>query len=107
MDAEGYFRTVLETCLPEKTHIPSVTLPYWTGWVVGTASTGIARLLGRSHPLFEPTLYGLRSASFNLDFDGSRLLALLASRGEAPVSRLEALAAFRAWWQRSQGPSLG
>ncbi len=77
---------------PKKAAMRAVALPFWIGYLIGVAATGVSSLLGRKHPLFEPSLYGLYSGSKDLDFSGRKLAAFFARHGERMVTRDEGLA---------------
>lgn len=84
---DEYYRLVIKHLLPERSAPPSKTLPMWLGWPVGAISTVLANLMHRDQPLFDPTLYSLRSVACDLDFSGDKLRRLFAAHGEAFVSR--------------------
>ncbi len=46
----------------------TVRLPLWCGLAIGGLCTFLTNLLGRTHPLWDPTLYAVHSISRNLDF---------------------------------------
>lgn len=92
---DQYYRLIIEHCLPGRAAPPSRTLPYWLGWLIGAAGTVLSNLLGRDQPLFDPTLYSLRSVACHLDFNGDKLGRLVAAHGEAFVTREAGLARLR------------
>jgi hypothetical protein len=65
------------------------------GWLAGAAGTFVSNLMHRDQPLFDPTLYSLRSVSCNLDFNGDKLRLLAGTCGEAFVAREAGLAQLR------------
>jgi 2-alkyl-3-oxoalkanoate reductase len=94
--ADEYFRLVLHHLLPGRPEPGSLTLPYALGWLLAAASTALSAILRRRHPLFEPSLYGLASATSDLDFSSRKLQRLFAAHGEAFVSRQEGFEELRA-----------
>jgi nucleoside-diphosphate-sugar epimerase len=94
---EEFYRTILGIYFPQRRGIRSMTLPFWCGWIAGSISTGLSNLMGKDHPLFDPSLYGLYSVSRNLDFSDRRMMDLFRAAGEEPVSRKSALDELRAW----------
>ncbi|MFB3890877.1 MAG: NAD-dependent epimerase/dehydratase family protein [Phycisphaerae bacterium] len=82
---EAYCRRVLQSFLPDKARMKSISIPVWAMWPYSLASSGLSRALGRDNPLFEPSLYALRSISSNLDFSSRKLQALFAAHGERMV----------------------
>jgi len=70
----------------------TVALPFLVGWLIGHASSLLSLWLGRDRPLFEPSLYGLYTASCNLDFSSRKLQDLFARHGERFVDRAAGLA---------------
>ena len=64
---EEYYRRVAAAYLPGKP-LRTVCLPLWCGLLAGAPSTALGKLLNLEHPLWDPTLYALRSISRNLDF---------------------------------------
>jgi hypothetical protein len=78
---EAYYRMLIDRFLPERKEVRSVTLPYCIGWMIGAASTFLSNLLDRDKPLFEPSLYGLKSVSSDLDFSHEKAEKLLAEHG--------------------------
>ncbi len=95
MTIEEYYRIILETCLPERIRMRSVTLPFAAGWIAGLFSTMLSNALRRRHPLFDPTLYGLYSVSKNLDIRGDRVREFVHSHGESFVDPETARKEFR------------
>ena len=71
-DEDEYYRLIIETFLPRKAKMKSITLPFAAGWALGAASTLLSNALNREHPLFDPSLYSLYSVSRNLDFSCER-----------------------------------
>lgn len=92
---DQFYRLIIERFLPDRSGVPSKTLPYWVGWLAGGAGTFLSNLLHRDRPLFDPTLYSLRSVSCNLDFNGEKLRRLAAAHGEEFVTREAGLAQLR------------
>ncbi len=92
---DQYYRLVIERFLPERSALSSRTLPFWVGWLAGAAGTFVSNLMHRDQPLFDPTLYSLRSVSCNLDFNGDKLRLLAGTCGEALVTRAAGLAQLR------------
>lgn len=84
---EDYFRWVVDTFMPARAGVRVVHVPLGVAWPYACLSTLLSRALGRTQPLFDPSLYALRSVARNLDFNSDRLLALFARHGEplAPV----------------------
>lgn len=89
---EQFYRLIIERFLPDRSGVPSKTLPYWVGCLAGAAGTALSNLLHRDQPLFDPTLYSLRSVSCNLDFNGEKLRRLAGAHGEEFVTREAGLA---------------
>jgi 2-alkyl-3-oxoalkanoate reductase len=98
---EEFYRILLATFFPERADLRSVTLPFAAGWVLGCGSTSLSNILGRSHPLFDPSLYGLTSVSVDLDFSNRRLADLFSFAGETLVDRETAIGELRRWAQSS------
>lgn len=90
---DEYYRMLIDACLPAKSGIRSLTLPFAVGWAVGWASELISNALGAKHPVFEPSRYGLYSVSRNLDFSSTKLQRLFARHNEPFLPRDAALAA--------------
>ena len=84
---EQYFRQVLNIFLKEKAGMKSLCLPMWIGQTIGLFATAMSNLLDRSEPLFDPTLYGLQSATRNLDFSSRKLENLFTRAKETFLSR--------------------
>ena len=83
---EAFYRLLLKAFVPRRGRVRSVTLPLWLGWLPGALTTGLSAALGRERPLFEPTLYGLRSVSCNLDFRGRKFEGLISDAGLRPTN---------------------
>jgi hypothetical protein len=92
---------ILDACLPGRCARRSLTLPFALGWGIGQLSTALSNALGRSRPLFDPTLYGLYTVSCNLDFSSEKLRRLFARHGEEFVDRRTGMAALSAWYGRA------
>ncbi|MFA6135504.1 MAG: NAD-dependent epimerase/dehydratase family protein [Phycisphaerae bacterium] len=86
---EQYYRWALRTFLPDKAAIKSITVPLSVAWPYAQASTCLSRLLGRDHPLFEPSLYALYSIASNLDFSSRKLQQLFERHGEVFTDSFE------------------
>jgi len=94
---EEYYRLLIASFLPEQPHKRSVTVPFRIAWPIAAFSTALSTLLGRSQPLFDPSLYGLRHVSHNQEFSGTKAERLLESCGLARIDRATALDEMRAW----------
>ena len=85
---EQYNRWVLHTFLPDKVAMRSITIPLGVAWPYAFASTCLARLTRRGHPLFEPSLYALYSIASNLDLSSRKLEGLFTRHGERFIDSL-------------------
>ena len=65
--AEEFYRETAARLFPNR-RFRTICLPMWLGVLVGRLSSGLANLLGRTHVLFDPSYYALRTVSSNLDF---------------------------------------
>ena len=65
--AEEFYRETAARLFPER-RFRTICLPMWLGVIIGRLSSGLANLLGRTHVLFDPSYYALRTVSSNLDF---------------------------------------
>ena len=68
---EAFYRQVAAEHFPKK-KFTSVTLPFWAGKIVGHISTTLSNWLGRTHPLFDPSLYAVYTVASNLDLSCAR-----------------------------------
>jgi nucleoside-diphosphate-sugar epimerase len=89
---DQYYRLIVEHVLKDRSAPQSRTLPLWVSLPLAATSTFLSNLLHRDHPLFEPTLYGLRSVAYNLDFNADKLQRLFAAHAESFVDRPSGLA---------------
>lgn len=78
MTMDEFYRRVAREHLPGRTW-KSVTLPFWTGRLLGAASTLLANMLGRTVPFFDPTYYAVHHIASNLDWSCERQNRALAS----------------------------
>ena len=101
---EEFYRILLSIFFPERVGMRSVTLPFAAGWVLGCTSTALSNRLGRSHPLFDPSLYGLYSVSRDLDFSNRRLADLFVLASVTLVDRETAIGELRRWARQSEIP---
>ncbi|MFH1143256.1 MAG: NAD-dependent epimerase/dehydratase family protein [Candidatus Eisenbacteria bacterium] len=92
---DEYYRLLLGLCLPEQCGKRSVTLPLALAWPAAALSTALSTLLGRRHPLFDPSLYSLWHVAHSQEFCGEKAARLLESVGLELVGRDEALAEMR------------
>ena len=97
---DGFHRMLLETFFPRRRGLRRVTVPVPLAAMVAGAGTLLARALHRRAPLWDPTLYALRSVSRNLDFSNERLRKAFAEHGMELVSRAEGLEELRRWAER-------
>jgi nucleoside-diphosphate-sugar epimerase len=97
---DHYYRMLHELFFPERRQKRSLTLPLWIGLAVGAVSTTLSNLLNRNHPLFEPTLYGLRHMAHDQWFDGTKSMALLERCGLTLIDRTTALRELKTWCAR-------
>ena len=65
--ADEFYRETAARLFPAR-RFRTVCLPMWLGVVIGRLSSGLANMLGRTHVLFDPSYYALRTVSSNLDF---------------------------------------
>ena len=65
--ADAFYRETAARLFPGR-HFRTLCLPMWLGVLVGRLSSGLANMLGRTHVLFDPSYYALRTVSSNLDF---------------------------------------
>jgi len=93
---DEYYRLIIDRFLPEKQGMAAITVPRLAGELYGRVSSALSRLLGCHHPLFEPSHYGVRVISHDLDFSHRKSEALLRRNGLDLISREEALRAFGA-----------
>ena len=84
---DEYYRMLVAARLPARAGLKSVTLPFAFGWLAGTVSEVASNALGMSHPIFEPSRYGLYSVSCDLDFSSAKLQRLFARHGRKFVTR--------------------
>jgi len=87
---DDYYRMLMSVFMPEK-KVRSITLPYWSGEILGLASSTLSKLLNRKHPLFDPSLYGLHHVSHNIEFSHEKSEALLRRHGLNLVGHNSAL----------------
>ena len=67
VSADEFYRETAARLFPGR-RFRTLCLPMWVGILVGRLSSGLANLLGRTHVLFDPSYYALRTVSSNLDF---------------------------------------
>lgn len=78
---EAFYRQVATRYFPER-RFRSITLPTGCGVALGGVISGVSTVLNLRHPFADPSLYALRSVSYNLDFSNARLRHLFACAGE-------------------------
>jgi 2-alkyl-3-oxoalkanoate reductase len=94
---DEYYRMLIDLFLPEQRRRRSLTLPFALAWPVAALSTAWSNLLNRDHPVFDPSLYGLRHVAHSQEFLGARAAQLLSVNGIAYIDRGAALEELRAW----------
>ncbi|HVN98229.1 MAG TPA: NAD(P)-dependent oxidoreductase [Syntrophorhabdaceae bacterium] len=87
---DEFYRMLAMVYTPGKT-FRSVSLPFWIGYSLGFAATTLSNLLRRDCPIFDPTLYGLYSASANLNFSNRHFLAYMKRANRQPITREQGL----------------
>ena len=65
--ADEFYRETAARLFPGR-KFRTVCLPMWLGACIGRLSSALANMLGRTHVLFDPSYYALRTVSSNLDF---------------------------------------
>ena len=65
--ADEFYRETAARLFPGR-RFRTLCLPMWLGILLGRISSGLANALGRTHVLFDPSHYALRTVSSNLDF---------------------------------------
>ena len=65
--ADEFYRETAARLFPGR-KFRTVCLPMWLGACIGRLSSTLANTLGRTHVLFDPSYYALRTVSSNLDF---------------------------------------
>jgi len=88
---DGYYRMLARWFLPEAAERRSLTLPYGVGFLLGAASSTLSALLDRTHPVLDPSLYGLQHVAHDQHFCAAKVRDLLARHGETLVDRETAL----------------
>jgi nucleoside-diphosphate-sugar epimerase len=88
---DEYYRMLAKLFLPDAAARRSVSLPYWTGFLLGAASTTLSALLDLRQPVLDPSLYGLQHVAHDQHFSGAKAAALLARHGDAFLDRASAL----------------
>ncbi len=78
---DEFYRILARVYLPQK-KFKTVTLPFWVGYVVGAAVSGISNLLNLDHPFMDPSLYALYAVSRNLDFSNKTFRDLADTAGQ-------------------------
>lgn len=91
---DEFYRKIAAIYLPQK-QLRSMTLPMWTGKIMGSVISGISNLLSLDHPFTDPSIYALYSVSCNLDFSNELLLHLLELSGRKIVTRDQGFAELR------------
>lgn len=74
---DAFYRQLAAKYLPDK-KFPVVTLPFWMGKLLGLISTTLSNWMGRTRPLFDPSLYAVYTVASNLDFSCARQQKALA-----------------------------
>lgn len=93
---DEYYRMLQAIFLPERLTILSTTVPLPLAWPLAALSTALSTLLGRSRPIFDPSLYALYHVAHRQSFRGTKAGLLLASCGSAFIDRATAVAELRA-----------
>jgi len=73
---DEYYRHVAKKYFPER-EFKSITLPMWTGKLIGLVSTSLSNILELKRPLFDPTFYAVHHVSSNLDFSSDKMLEII------------------------------
>jgi nucleoside-diphosphate-sugar epimerase len=89
---DEYYRLLIDLFLPQQRRKRSLTLPVALAWPAAALSTIMSNLLDRDHPVFDPSLYGLRHVTHSQDFSAAKAAGLLASCGWAFIDRATGLA---------------
>jgi len=87
---DGFYRIIARIYLPDK-RFKSITLPFWIGYMVGAAVSGMSNLLNLQVPFMDPSLYALYAVSRNLDFSNKKLLMILEKSGRKMISLEEGI----------------
>lgn len=87
---DDFYRTVARIYLPDK-RLKKVTLPFWAGYIFGTAVSCISNLMNLKVPFMDPSLYALYAVSRNLDFSNKKLLMLFEESGRKMISFQEGI----------------
>jgi hypothetical protein len=99
---DEYYRLLIDLFLPARRGIRSLTVPLPLAWPAAALSTVLSNLLDRQHPIFDPSLYGLRHVAHSQDFSGAKAAGLLATCGRAYVDRATAIEELRASFPRTR-----
>lgn len=91
---EEFFRLLAELHFPER-RFRSVSIPTWLGYAAGAAVSAMALILNQDEPITDPSLYGARATTANLDLCNRRFLDLMNRAGQPVLSREEGLAEIR------------
>lgn len=73
---DEFYRKIAKKYFPNKI-FPSISLPFWIGYISGWTSTRLSNYLKLKQPIFDPSLYAIYSLSNNLDFSGKKLKKVL------------------------------
>lgn len=90
---DEYYHLLIDLFLPAQRSKRSLTVLFRLAWPVAALSTILSNLLDRQHPIYDPSLYGLRHVAHSQDFSGAKAAALLESCGRTYVDRATALEA--------------
>jgi len=92
---DDFYRIIAEIYLPHKKH-RTVSLPFWTGLLVGSIVSLISTALNLKRPFADPSLYALYSVSRNLDFSNRKIRSLFISGNMKFIALEEGIAEIRA-----------
>ena len=91
---DEFYRLLATIYYPKKKY-RTISMPFWTGYLLGMFISGVSNLLNRRRPFMDPSLYALYSVSRDLDFDNRRWLQWMAAADRHPITREEALGQLR------------
>ena len=87
---DEFYRILAGIYFPQK-KLKTIILPFWSGFALGAAVSGISNLFNLDRPFIDPSLYALYAVSRNLDFSNQTLRHLAATGGFPLVTREEGL----------------
>lgn len=76
------FYTILSEIYFPGTKFKRITLPFFTGFMFGTAVSAISNLFNLQRPFTDPSLYAVYSVSRNLNFSNRRMRDLFEKAGQ-------------------------